>query len=318
MVDSLDFDGVSTDLLNIFDFPLEDVEVGAEKDDWNDIQLLDLPSDISMGLSSVFSSGLQNQIDCSKDNKNLSVTYDRTCRLSQLPSAAETTSSGGALLSDDSNSDVKHTHLFKTSSPVSILESSSSCFAENPRPADQKSVIPVKRARSKRCTRPSNFDRLCTLPFISVSERLEPSAASESDSGPIQVGKMFKPAKRVPKKKKVTSHPGVVEMRNFSDGSGETKRCTHCQVTTTPQWREGPMGPKTLCNACGVRYRSGRLFPEYRPAASPTFVPSLHSNSHKKVIEMRNKAGQRANSSRAGVELCFRPQAGNSVRQLIV
>ena len=53
------------------------------------------------------------------------------------------------------------------------------------------------------------------------------------------------------------------------------------------------MGPKTLCNACGVRYKSGRLFPEYRPAASPTFVPSLHSNSHKKVIEMRNKTGEK-------------------------
>ena len=52
------------------------------------------------------------------------------------------------------------------------------------------------------------------------------------------------------------------------------------------------MGPKTLCNACGVRYKSGRLFPEYRPAASPTFVPSLHSNSHKKVLEMRNKSGE--------------------------
>ncbi|MFS8019510.1 putative transcription factor C2C2-GATA family [Helianthus anomalus] len=50
------------------------------------------------------------------------------------------------------------------------------------------------------------------------------------------------------------------------------------------------MGPKTLCNACGVRYLSGRLYPEYCPAASTTFVPALHSNSHRKVIEMRQKA----------------------------
>ncbi|KAI4386059.1 hypothetical protein MLD38_004027 [Melastoma candidum] len=68
------------------------------------------------------------------------------------------------------------------------------------------------------------------------------------------------------------------------------RKCTHCEVTTTPQWREGPLGPKTLCNACGVRYRSGRLFPEYRPAASPTFTAALHSNSHKRVVEMRKKA----------------------------
>jgi hypothetical protein len=49
------------------------------------------------------------------------------------------------------------------------------------------------------------------------------------------------------------------------------------------------MGPKTLCNACGVRYKSGRLVPEYRPAASPTFVVSKHSNSHRKVVELRRQ-----------------------------
>ncbi|KAL6986918.1 hypothetical protein U1Q18_012682 [Sarracenia purpurea var. burkii] len=65
------------------------------------------------------------------------------------------------------------------------------------------------------------------------------------------------------------------------------RRCSHCLAQRTPQWRAGPMGPKTLCNACGVRYKSGRLLPEYRPAKSPTFVGYKHSNSHKKVMEMR-------------------------------
>ncbi|XP_057958794.1 GATA transcription factor 1 [Malania oleifera] len=65
------------------------------------------------------------------------------------------------------------------------------------------------------------------------------------------------------------------------------RKCLHCQAEKTPQWRAGPLGPKTLCNACGVRYKSGRLLPEYRPASSPTFSSSLHSNSHRKVIEMR-------------------------------
>ena len=30
--------------------------------------------------------------------------------------------------------------------------------------------------------------------------------------------------------------------------------CVECGATQTPQWREGPAGPKTLCNACGVRH----------------------------------------------------------------
>ncbi|XP_022155901.1 GATA transcription factor 12-like [Momordica charantia] len=71
------------------------------------------------------------------------------------------------------------------------------------------------------------------------------------------------------------------------EGGGSGRRCSHCQAQRTPQWRGGPLGPKTLCNACGVRYKSGRLHPEYRPANSPTFVSFLHSNSHKRVMEMR-------------------------------
>ncbi|XP_074572614.1 GATA transcription factor 2-like [Curcuma longa] len=72
-------------------------------------------------------------------------------------------------------------------------------------------------------------------------------------------------------------------------GSGGVRRCTHCASEKTPQWRTGPLGPKTLCNACGVRYKSGRLVPEYRPAASPTFVLTQHSNSHRKVMELRRQ-----------------------------
>nr|CAE02783.2 OSJNBa0011L07.7 [Oryza sativa Japonica Group] len=70
---------------------------------------------------------------------------------------------------------------------------------------------------------------------------------------------------------------------------GEEVQARHCGVQKTPQWRAGPEGAKTLCNACGVRYKSGRLLPEYRPACSPTFVSAIHSNSHRKVLEMRRK-----------------------------
>lgn len=67
------------------------------------------------------------------------------------------------------------------------------------------------------------------------------------------------------------------------------RKCLHCASEKTPQWRTGPLGPKTLCNACGVRYKSGRLVPEYRPAASPTFLSTKHSNSHRKVVELRRQ-----------------------------
>ena len=32
--------------------------------------------------------------------------------------------------------------------------------------------------------------------------------------------------------------------------------CLNCGCHQTPQWRCGPLGPRTLCNACGVRYKT--------------------------------------------------------------
>jgi hypothetical protein len=48
------------------------------------------------------------------------------------------------------------------------------------------------------------------------------------------------------------------------------RRCVHCGSNKTPQWRAGPVGAKTLCNACGVRYKNGRLQPI---CAFPPFGP---------------------------------------------
>ena len=30
--------------------------------------------------------------------------------------------------------------------------------------------------------------------------------------------------------------------------------CTDCGTLDSPEWRKGPNGPKTLCNACGLRW----------------------------------------------------------------
>lgn len=89
-----------------------------------------------------------------------------------------------------------------------------------------------------------------------------------------------------PSAKKQRKSPACQKGPGSSESMNQ-RRCTHCQVQKTPQWRTGPLGPKTLCNACGVRFKSGRLFPEYRPACSPTFSGDVHSNSHRKVLEMR-------------------------------
>ncbi|CAN8270306.1 unnamed protein product [Cochlearia groenlandica] len=38
-------------------------------------------------------------------------------------------------------------------------------------------------------------------------------------------------------------------------GGNATKKCTNCNAVNTPMWRRGPLGPKSLCNACGIKFR---------------------------------------------------------------
>ncbi|KAL7206813.1 hypothetical protein ACSBR2_019505 [Camellia fascicularis] len=152
------------------------------------------------------------------------------------------------------------------------------------------SLVPAK-ARSKR-SRPSGGAWSCSS--MSLSESSSSTTSSSTGSSPtsvfifpntVQAMEIVDRIGKPPVKKQKNKKTAVAE----TGGSQNQRRCSHCQVQKTPQWRTGPLGAKTLCNACGVRYKSGRLFPEYRPACSPTFSGDIHSNSHRKVLEMRQK-----------------------------
>jgi hypothetical protein len=79
-------------------------------------------------------------------------------------------------------------------------------------------------------------------------------------------------------------------------------QCHHRGTEEMPQWRQGPDGPRTLCNACGVRYRAGCLVPEYRPLNNPSFSPELYSNIR------RRRVAQMCRRHKESVETC---QAAN-------
>jgi len=57
-------------------------------------------------------------------------------------------------------------------------------------------------------------------------------------------------------------HPPIRRRKRSSAGAG---RCHSCNTTETPEWRRGPNGARTLCNACGlvfakiVKRRGGAL-----------------------------------------------------------
>uniref|UniRef100_A0ACD5YV46 Uncharacterized protein n=1 Tax=Avena sativa TaxID=4498 RepID=A0ACD5YV46_AVESA len=214
--------------------------------------------------------------------------------------ANKNSNSGGSSASSSSSSASSSSESFSGSArPWSVPVS--------PRPEPPVLIIPA-RARSKR-SRASAFPTairaaapapeatiLVPTPMYSstTSSYSEPESIAESNNSLLPAMKKKKKAKKpAPPVTSDAEGDGDADYEEGSGGAalppGTVRRCTHCQIEKTPQWRAGPLGPKTLCNACGVRYKSGRLFPEYRPAASPTFVPAIHSNSHKKVVEMRQK-----------------------------
>ncbi|XP_004146553.2 GATA transcription factor 18 isoform X1 [Cucumis sativus] len=53
------------------------------------------------------------------------------------------------------------------------------------------------------------------------------------------------------------------------------RRCANCDTTSTPLWRNGPRGPKSLCNACGIRFKK-----EERRAAAATVNSSVAESNH--------------------------------------
>ncbi|OMO62333.1 Zinc finger, GATA-type [Corchorus capsularis] len=126
--------------------------------------------------------------------------------------------------------------------------------------------------------------------WLADSELMVPKKEEDNNSGISNIMGSSNSEEEESKKEEEIMVEGKMMMMNkesLGQQQQQPRRCSHCLAQRTPQWRAGPLGPKTLCNACGVRYKSGRLLPEYRPAKSPTFVSYLHSNSHKKVMEMR-------------------------------
>ncbi|KAF9619510.1 hypothetical protein IFM89_007258 [Coptis chinensis] len=62
------------------------------------------------------------------------------------------------------------------------------------------------------------------------------------------------------------------------------RRCANCDTTSTPLWRNGPRGPKSLCNACGIRFkkeeRRATAANNSNSGPAPTIIEPQHLMSH--------------------------------------
>ncbi|XP_073128081.1 GATA transcription factor 19 [Henckelia pumila] len=102
----------------------------------------------------------------------------------------------------------------------------------------------------------------CTLSLGTPSTRLT------SDGGGNNHGDQKKRSSRMsafgwnilPSKQTPAPPSNPKSHRGGSSGSSGgdpllARRCANCDTTSTPLWRNGPRGPKSLCNACGIRFK---------------------------------------------------------------
>ncbi|KAA3477196.1 GATA transcription factor 4-like [Gossypium australe] len=97
--------------------------------------------------------------------------------------------------------------------------------------------------------------------------------------------------------------------------------CADCNTTKTPLWRSGPRGPKSLCNACGIRQRKARRAMAAAAAATAsngTIVATETTTSMKNkvqnkakrssngcVAKLKNKKCKLSSQSQGRNKLCF-------------
>eukprot|EP00252_Welwitschia_mirabilis_P012411 TRINITY_DN2745_c0_g1_i1.p1 TRINITY_DN2745_c0_g1~~TRINITY_DN2745_c0_g1_i1.p1 ORF type:complete len:292 (-),score=29.12 TRINITY_DN2745_c0_g1_i1:314-1189(-) len=88
---------------------------------------------------------------------------------------------------------------------------------------------------------------------------------------------------------------------------GGSRMCTECKTIKTPLWRNGPDGPKSLCNACGIRYKKlGKRLLEQSasPPSSPIAVgkQQVMMSKRKKDEGKPRHTRKKAKVSRRGAE----------------
>ncbi|KAL1547763.1 putative GATA transcription factor 22 [Salvia divinorum] len=72
--------------------------------------------------------------------------------------------------------------------------------------------------------------------------------------------------------------------------------CSDCHTTKTPLWRSGPKGPKSLCNACGIRQRKARRAMAVA-AANGGEAPPLPMKAKASQFKKRCKVGYGGSST---------------------
>lgn len=121
--------------------------------------------------------------------------------------------------------------------------------------------------------------------------------------GPINMAQVMEQQLPAPNSTpSVQSTPSFVERSGTSTATKTSpsptsgRKCFYCGVRTTPMWRRGPEGAGTLCNACGVKWKNGKILPavNYADAITKLGKKRTPSSSSKKSSSSGNSSTKKA------------------------
>ncbi|CAL9165915.1 protein CYTOKININ-RESPONSIVE GATA TRANSCRIPTION FACTOR 1-like [Musa acuminata AAA Group] len=153
----------------------------------------------------------------------------------------------------------------------------------------------------------------------------DPSDGITEEEEPARPGKWMSPKMCFVRKTMNSTHIVVSEPRgnrlvsefstyygSSSSPGGIIRVCSDCNTTKTPLWRSGPRGPKSLCNACGIRQRKARramaaaaLNGGLVPADAPSQVQKEKELDVDRTLPFKKRCKVDTASSMTATKLCF-------------
>ncbi|KAH7043736.1 hypothetical protein BKA57DRAFT_114005 [Linnemannia elongata] len=109
---------------------------------------------------------------------------------------------------------------------------------------------------------------------LSVESQIAIMKAKKAKAG-LEEAVVNKPLAPVKKTPAPAPAPTPVTAAAATVSSSNQKKCSYCDSVSTPMWRRGPKGPGTLCNACGVKWKHGKILEDPSEKATPVAKPTV-------------------------------------------
>eukprot|EP00253_Pinus_taeda_P003124 PITA_03124 len=180
-------------------------------------------------------------------------------------------------------------------SPLELRGSCSPPSSSSVRMDGMKTVSENNNIKKKaRCLSERSSQHKCELDYtLAIGVGVGMSGASSEENKDV-VSDGFFDDKYHKFMEPVSNSTGLEDAQPFNHMNSNSPRavtrvCTDCKTVKTPLWRNGPQGPKSLCNACGIRYKklgkrpTGNL---ERPSSPPT--PPI-SPTAKQIIKLTKR-----------------------------